>query len=81
MLKLTMAGALACLLSGCVSAGSLNATLDTLARNYAHCERTVTYMATMGPINPASGAQISGTVHCPPVSVAPPTASPIPPPL
>ena len=57
-------------LGGCATA-DLNATLDTLAKNYAHCERTVNYTATVGPINPASGAMVSGTVHCPAQPEAP----------
>lgn len=52
------------------------AVLDALGRNYAHCDRDVQYAATIGPVNPASGASVTGRVHCPaqPVGVATPGA-------
>lgn len=58
----------ACLsLSACASVNSdPAAVLKALGDAYAHCERSVTYTASVGALNPASGAQISGTVHCPP---------------
>lgn len=53
-------------LAGCMT-GKADpvAVLDALGRNYAHCERTVSYAATVGPVNPSSGATINGTVRCP----------------
>lgn len=67
-MKTVIAIAVCMLLSACASSGSKpEDILNALAKNYAHCERTVTYAAAVGPLNPGSGATVSGTVHCPPL--------------
>ncbi len=58
-------GACALSLAACSSTLGPVAVLDALGNNYAHCERTVTYTAAVGPLNPASGGNITGTVRCP----------------
>lgn len=70
MLKLLSLGLLAVSLSACASTSPV-AVLEVLGKTYAHCERTVTYSASVGPLNPSSGGQINGTVRCPPVTSAP----------
>ena len=73
MKKLAPLASLSCLLllaGGCASTDP-SKVLDALGRNYAHCERTVTYSAAIGPLNPGSGATISGTVRCQPAEAAP----------
>lgn len=73
--------ALACLsLGGCATANTdPAAVLKALGDAYAHCERIVSYQASVGALNPASGATISGQVRCPPKTEAP-AAAPTPPP-
>jgi len=72
------AAAVACLsLSACSTVASDPAAiLKALGDNYAHCERIVSYSASVGALNPASGATISGQVRCPPKTVAEPTPPP-----
>lgn len=74
-------GVAACLsLSACSTVASdPAAVLKALGDNYAHCERIVSYSASVGALNPASGATISGQVRCPPKTEAPAVA-PTPPP-
>lgn len=62
-----VAGVSACALSLAACGSTLGpvAVLDALGDNYAHCARTVTYTAAVGPLNPASGGNITGTVNCP----------------
>lgn len=67
MMRLLTCGLAAASLSGCASASPVE-VLEVLGRTYAHCERTVTYSASIGPLNPASGGQISGVVKCPPAA-------------
>lgn len=69
--------------SGCSSTAQLNATLDTLSRNYAPCDRTLHYAFQAGAMNPGSGAIVQGDIHCPPhnpdgTPIAAP-AAPVPP--
>lgn len=73
------AAAVACLgLSACSTVASdPAAVLKALGDNYAHCERIVSYSASVGALNPASGATISGQVRCPPKEA--PAAAPTPP--
>ena len=62
-------------LGGCATGNTdPAAVLKALGDTYAHCERIVTYQASVGALNPASGATISGQVRCPPRSGE--TASP-----
>jgi len=70
----TLASAIAAalLVTGC--AQGPEKVLETLGRNYAHCERTVTYTASVGPLNPTSGAIVTGTVSCQPQAA--PTIAP-----
>lgn len=72
--------ALACLgLGGCATGNTdPAAVLKALGDTYAHCERIVTYQASVGALNPASGATISGQVRCPPreAPAVPPIAPP-----
>ena len=72
-----VAAASASLLAGCgtTTVASINSTLDTLAKDYAPCDRTVNYSASVGAMNPGSGAQVQGTIHCPPHN---PDGSPLP---
>lgn len=70
MLKMIALGAAALSLSACASA-SPEDVLRVLGEAYGHCERTVTYSASVGPLNPSSGGQINGTVKCPPAAPAP----------
>lgn len=70
--------AAACLaMSACSTTADPAKILETLGSNYAHCERTVNYTATVGALNPASGATVSGSVRCPPKTAAPATGVPI----
>ena len=66
-------------LAACNTANQAAATsfLHGIAQDYAPCERTVTYAASVGAMNPGSGAQIQGTIHCPPHD--PTTGKPIDP--
>lgn len=72
--------AAACLALGGCATGNTDpaAVLKALGDTYAHCERIVTYQASVGALNPASGATISGQVRCPPreAPAVPPTAPP-----
>lgn len=56
-------------LSGCSTLtggqGDPLAVLEALGKLYGHCERTVTYAASVGPLNPGSGATVNGSVRCP----------------
>lgn len=70
MLKAIALSAAALSLSACASTSPV-AVLEVLGKTYAHCERTVTYSASVGPLNPTSGGQINGTVRCPPAAPAP----------
>lgn len=70
MLKILALGAAALSLTACASASPVE-VLEVLGKAYGHCERTVTYSASVGPLNPASGGQINGTVKCPPAAPAP----------
>lgn len=67
--------ALACLALGGCATGNTDpaAVLKALGDTYAHCERIVTYQASVGALNPASGATISGQVRCPPRTAEPAT--------
>lgn len=56
-------------LGGCSSTKSLNSTLMTLSKVYAHCHHTVSYSASIGPMNPTSGAQLQGQIDCPALQV------------
>lgn len=69
--------ALACLsLSACATANTdPAAVLKALGEAYGHCERIVSYSASIGALNPGSGATINGQVRCPPKT---PSASPEP---
>lgn len=59
--------ALACLsLGGCATANTdPAAVLKALGEVYGHCERIVSYSASVGALNPGSGATINGQVRCP----------------
>lgn len=50
-------------LAGCATSDAVS-LLDTLARNYAHCERDFTYSAGVGVLG--GGATIAGRVKCEP---------------
>ena len=67
--------ALACLALGGCATGNTDpaAVLKALGDTYSHCERIVTYQASVGALNPASGATISGQVRCPPRTTEPAT--------
>lgn len=64
-------------LAACANTAGLNATLDTLAKNYAHCERTLHVTAQAGPMSPASGIVVQGDLHCPALPLWP-TGEPLP---
>lgn len=54
-------------LSACIKGNTdPAAVLKVLGETYAHCDRVVIYQASIGALNPASGATVSGQVHCPP---------------
>lgn len=66
-------------LAGCATGNTDPAeVLRALGENYAHCERLVSYSASVGAFNPGSGATISGQVRCPPKTA--PAAEPATPP-
>lgn len=52
-------------LAGCATSDA-TAILDTLAKNYAHCERDFTYSAGVGVLG--GGATIAGRVKCEPTT-------------
>lgn len=77
-LPIGLAAALA--LSGCASSSVDNLTkvMNTLSTNYAHCKHGVTYSAILGGMNPASGVSVQGSIDCPALPVAAPTAAATP---
>lgn len=76
-----LAGAvLACLsLGGCATGNTDPAAfVKAFGDAYAHCERLVSYSASVGALNPGSGATINGQIRCPAKEA--PAAPPTPPP-
>ncbi len=64
-------------LSGCVTANTdPAAVLKALGEAYDHCERIVSYSASIGALNPGSGATINGQIRCPPKTPSASTSSP-----
>lgn len=80
--SVTLAGvALACLaLGGCSTTNADPAAfVKAFGEAYSHCERLVSYSASVGALNPSSGATINGQIRCPPQTQAPavpPTSPP-----
>lgn len=53
-------------LSACSSVNSDPAALvKALGEAYSHCERLVSYSASVGALNPGSGATVNGQIRCP----------------
>jgi hypothetical protein len=79
--SVTLAGvALACLgLGGCATGNSDPAAfIKAFGEAYSHCERLVSYSASVGALNPGSGATVNGQIRCPAKEA--PAAEPTPPP-
>lgn len=59
--------ALACLgLGGCATGNSDPAAfIKAFGEAYSHCERLVSYSASVGALNPGSGATVNGQIRCP----------------
>lgn len=77
---LTGAAAVACLsLGGCATGNSDPAAfIKAFGEAYSHCERLVSYSASVGALNPGSGATVNGQIRCPAKEA--PAAEPTPPP-
>lgn len=71
--------ALACLSLGGCATGNADPTafVKAFGDAYAHCERLVSYSASVGALNPGSGATINGQIRCPAKAI---TAEPATPP-
>jgi outer membrane lipoprotein SlyB len=76
VLLLAAAAVMSCTLGGCANTSGAVNLLNTLEQNYAHCHHTVTYNATVGAMNPGSGAMVQGTIDCP--AIPPAAAADIP---
>jgi hypothetical protein len=61
------AAAVACLgLGGCATGNSDPAAfIKAFGEAYSHCERLVSYSASVGALNPGSGATVNGQIRCP----------------
>lgn len=59
------------------TSGAVN-LINAVEKNLDHCHHTVTYAASVGAMNPGSGAQIQGTIDCPAVSPTPVAPTPAP---
>lgn len=72
--------AVACLgLGGCATGNSDPAAfIKAFGEAYNHCERLVSYSASVGALNPGSGATVNGQIRCP-AKEAPAAAPPAPP--
>lgn len=64
-------------LGACASTSGAVNLINAVEKNLDHCHHTVTYAASVGAMNPGSGAQIQGTIDCPATSDAA-TAAPAP---
>ena len=74
------AAAVACLsLGGCATANTdPAAVIKAFGDAYSHCERLFSYSASVGALNPGSGAMVNGQIRC--AAKEAPAAEPRPPP-
>lgn len=66
-------------LAACANTSGAVNLINAVETNLNHCHHTVTYSASVGALNPGSGATVQGNIDCPAASPAPTTpATPTP---